>query len=265
MPSYRSNRVDRVVLQVWPGASTAAAARWVHSWGQGVPGLDADEPHRLGAGAPDQGVGVVGHVADDAAAGVLLVDAQGLGAQTRHAVAVRGEQLIGQGDGLGVLPHIMALAVQKAGGVAVQDHGAFRLVEAELVVLGGVLVVKGDLEGRVVPDAEGQGLPGGGGVLHGQGVVDRFALQAEGADQHEVKGEALLLGLLGGLQPQLDRVPLGPDQGVLQIPGEAVLPALVGLALVDQGAAGELAGPGEQDRCVHGQGQIFVVDGCLHN
>ena len=81
---------------------------------------------------------------------------------------------------------------------------------------------------------------------------------------------------------------------MLQISRKAVLAALVGLAVMGEGAAGQFARPGEEDgrmtlpdrrvglpeqlfaRCVlqadglrakgvHGQSQKFVVDGCLHD
>ena len=146
----------------------------------------------------------------------------------------------------------------------------------------------------MIADAKTQGLGGVGGVFHRQRMVDRFTFQPEGAGQHKVERKALGFDLRRGLQPQLDGVPLCFDQSVLQIPGKAVLPAFVGFAFMNQRTAGELAGPGEQDRCVpcpdrrvclpehflsgsifqadgfsavgvHRQGQKFVVDGCLHN
>lgn len=106
--------------------------------------------------------------------------------------------------------------------------------------------VEGDVEGRVVADAEPQLLRGVGGVFHGQGVVDRPALQPEGAGEDEVKGEALGLGGGVGPQLQLDGIALGAEQGVLHVPRKAVLAALVGLAAMGEGAAGQLARPREE-------------------
>ena len=157
-----------------------------------------------------------------------------------------------------------------------------------------MLVIKGDAERRVVADAELQLLGGIGGVGDGQGVVHRPALQPEGAGQDKIKREALCLALFIRAQLQPDGVALGAEQGVLHVPGKAVLTAGVGLALMGKGPAGQLARPGEKDGgmalpdsrvglpehllpggifqadCfgtmgIHGQGQEFVVNGCLHD
>ena len=154
--------------------------------------------------------------------------------------------------------------------------------------------IKGDAEGRVVADAEAQLLRGGFGVCDRQGVVDGLPLQPEGASEDKIEGEALGLDRIVRAQFQLDGVALGAEQSVLQIPCKAVLAALVGLAVMGEGAAGQFARPGEEDGCmtlpdrrvglpeqlfarcvlqadglrakgVHGQGQKFVVDGCLHD
>ena len=225
------------------------------------------------------------------AAGVLFVDADRFGAQARHAEAVVGKQVIRQRDGLLVLPLVIVFAGQQAVGVSVQNDRAFRLVKAELIIRSGVRGIKGDVEGRVVADAKAQFL--GTGVAHAQGVVHGLAVQPEGAGEHKVKGEAL--GFYGFIraQLQLDGIALGLEQGMLHIAGKAMLAALVGLALCLKSAAGQLARPGEQDggvalphrrvglpqqlfACcvfqadslctvgVHGQGQKFVVNGCLH-
>ena len=157
-----------------------------------------------------------------------------------------------------------------------------------------MLVIKGDAERRVVADAELQLLGGIGGVGDGQGVVHRPALQPEGAGQNKIKREALCLALFIRAQLQPDGVTLGAEQGVLHVPGKAMLTAGVGLALMGEGPAGQLARPGEKDGgmalpdsrvglpehllpggifqadCfgtmgIHGQGQEFVVNGCLHD
>ena len=81
---------------------------------------------------------------------------------------------------------------------------------------------------------------------------------------------------------------------MLHVPGKAMLTAGVGLSLMGKGPAGQLARPGEKDGGValpdsrvslpehllpggifqadcfgtmgiHGQGQEFVVNGCLHD
>ena len=70
--------------------------------GQAVPWLDAHEFGHSGL-APDQGVGELGDVADHRPARVLLVQAQGLGPQVHHAVAVIGKQLVINGNGLEML------------------------------------------------------------------------------------------------------------------------------------------------------------------
>ena len=133
--------------------------------GQTVPRLNAHKPHRLCRGRPDERVGVAFHIAGDLAAGALLIDANGLGAQARHAEAVVCEQIIRQLDGLLVLPLIVALARQQAVRTGIQNDRAFRLVEPELVIRGGVLCIKGDVERRVIADAKAQ--------LFGAGLQDR--------------------------------------------------------------------------------------------
>src|SRR5699024_429208 len=109
----------------------------------------------------------------------------------------------------------------------------------------------------------------------------------------KVIGEAGRLDLVVGPQLHADDVGAGFQQRVLEIPGKAVLPALVALARVGQDAPCQLARPGEQDGrvpppdrfvrlpehffsggiadadrlcavSVHRKGQKFVVNGCLH-
>mgnify|MGYP003170016144 CR=1 FL=1 len=120
-----------------------------------------------------------------------------------------------------------------------------------------------------------------------------LAVQPEGAGEDEVEGEPLCLHGLVRTQLEPDGTALGLSQGVLHIPREAVLPALIGLAAVSETAVLELARPREEDgrvalpdcrvclpeqlfsRCVlqadglgavgvHRKGQIFVVNGRLH-
>ena len=86
--------------------------------------------------------------------------------------------------------------------------------------------IKGDAEGRVVADAEAQLLRGGFRVCDRQGVVDGLPLQPEGAGEDKIEGEALGLDCIVRAQFQLNGVALGAEQGVLQIPGKAVLAAL---------------------------------------
>lgn len=78
-----------------------------------------------------------------------------------------------------------------------------------------MLVIKGNAERRVVADAELQLLGGIGRVGDGQGVVDRPALQPEGAGQDKIEREALCLALFIRAQLQPDGVALGAEQGVL--------------------------------------------------
>lgn len=123
--------------------------------------------------------------------------------------------------------------------------------------------------------------------------MDGPALQPEGAGKDEIEGKPLGLEGVVRLQFQLNGVALGLEQGVLEIPCKPMLTALVGLAPVGERAAGQLARPREQDRCVaapdrriclpdhllarcvfqadglgtvgvYRQGQIVVLDRCLH-
>ena len=119
-----------------------------------MPGLDADELRLAGLG-PDQGVGELGDVTDNAAAGALLVDAQGGGLQVHHAVGVIGEEVLIDGDGIDVAAQLVDCALDQAGGLAGQADGGLGLGEAQLVVGEGVLVIEGNGESGVVADAEG--------------------------------------------------------------------------------------------------------------
>ena len=197
-------------------------------------------------------------------------------------------------DGGGVLPLIVAFAAQQPVGAGVQNDRALGPVKAELVVGQGVLLVEGNVEGRVIADAEGQRLGRIGGVFDGQGVQHRPAFQPEGAGQDKIIRETAGLDLLVRAQLQPDGVGALFQQGVLQVAGKAVLAALVALAGVGQDASRQLARPGEEDGRVpppdrfvglpehllpggvpdadglgavgvHGQGQKFVADGCLHD
>ena len=204
----------------------AVAARSLHSCGSvSAPGRACQGQCRRSArvwrSTPDESIRVTGYIADHAAAGVFLIDAQRLGAQAGHAEAVVGKQVVRQLDGAGVLPLVIAPAAQQAVGGGVQNHGALGLVEPEFVILGGVGAVKRDVERRVIADAEPQLLSGLGGVLHREGMVDGLALQPERAGQDKIKGEALCFGGVVRPQLQLDGVALGPEQGVLHIPGKA--------------------------------------------
>ena len=154
-----------------------------------------------------------------------------------------------------------------------------------------MLCIKWDVERRVIADAKAQLF--GAGVAHRQRMVHGLAVQTEGAGEHKIKGEAFSFDGIIRAQLQPDGVALGAEQGVLHVPGKAVLPSGVGLAFMGKGPAGQLARPGEKDggvalpdsrvglpehffvRCifqadslctvgVHGQGQKFVVNGCLH-
>ena len=265
--------------------------RIVHRGGQRVPRLDTDEAQGLRQGRPDEGIGEAGHIADDAAARVLLVDAQRPGAQARHAEAVVVEEVVGQLDGLLVLPLVVAFARQQAAPAGVEDDRALGLVEAELVVLDGVAVIERHLKGRVVADAEPQLF--GAGVRDGEGVVKGLSVQPEGAGEQEVEGELLRLHGLIRAQLQPDGVALRLQQGVLHVPGKTVLAALVGLAAMGEAAVLELARPREEDGrvalpnrriglpeqllprrvlqadglgtvCVHRKAQKFVLNGRLH-
>ena len=125
-----------MVCQLSPGARQAAAARCSQSCGSVA-------------------------AAGDIASGVLLADADGFGAQACHAEAVVGKQIIGQWDGLLVLPLVIALSAQQAVGAGVENDRAFRPVKAELVVGGGMLGIERHIERRVEADAEAQLLRAG--------------------------------------------------------------------------------------------------------
>ena len=188
-----------------------------------MPRLNAHKAHRLCRSRPDERIGVALHPAGDIAAGVLFADANGASAQACHAEAVVGKQVIGQLDCLLVLPLVIALAAQQAVGAGIEDDRAFRPVKTELVIGGGVLGVERHIERRVEADAEAQLL--GAGVRHLQGMVHGLALQTEGAGKHKIIRKTLCLDGIVRPQFQLDGVSLRPQQGVLQIPGKAVLAA----------------------------------------
>ena len=135
-------------------------------------------------------------------------------------------------------------------GPGIQNDRAFRLVKPELIILCGVVTVKGDVECGVEADAETQLLTAG--IFHGQGMTNRSVFQPECATQNKIKGELRRLKLRAGTQLQDDFVLIRPYQRVLHIPGKALLDHMVGLAFVRVGAAGQFPGPRKKDGCVTG-------------
>ena len=122
--------------------------------GDAVPGLDANEPGHTGL-APDQCVGELGNVADDRATGVLFVNAQGGGAEIRHAVAVIGKEILVDGNGGQIAAQVVMILLQQSRGPLVETKGRLHLVESQLIVRHGVLAVKGNGKGGMIADAEG--------------------------------------------------------------------------------------------------------------
>ena len=162
-------------------------------------------------------------------------------------MAVVIEQIIRQGNRLGVACQKIALPVQQTVGHGADAQRGFQPVKADLVILGLVLVVKGQRKRRVVADAEAQLLLDG--VFHRQGVVYGFAVQRKGAAQHKGIGP-FGQGLGVGVQLKHQGVGGLADQRMFDIAGKAVLAAGVLHALGDHFAAGQLAGVGEQNRRV---------------
>ena len=76
------------------------------------------------------------------------------GLQVDHAMAVTVEQVVGQGDGLGVAGQIVTLAIQQAVGNGADAQRGLQPVKANLVILGGMAVVKGQCKGGVIADAK---------------------------------------------------------------------------------------------------------------
>ena len=200
-------------------------------------------------------------MANHGPAGALFVEPQGVGDQVRHAVTVVGEKLRTHGQGIDVGAQIVEVAVDQALGQIVDAQGGLHVAEAQLVVGGGVLVVKGDLEAGMVANAEGQSLLVQ--ILHRQGVVDLVSLQGEGGQKPEIIGK-LLPGLVIAFQSQLQIAGVGPHQGVLQVPGEAVLPGGVIRPLGVDGVSHHLAAIGEQHRGVESPDLRVCLPHMLH-
>ena len=225
-----------------------------------MPGLDAHESGGAGL-APQQGVGEFGNVADHATAGVLFVQAQPGGAQVHHAVAVLGKEILVNGNGLDVGGHQVEVAVEQAVGQGVQAHGRLQLVKPQLIVLVGVLVIKGNGKGGVIADAEGHGFLVQ--VFHRQGVMHRVCLQGEGGNQTEFIGE-LGQGLLVGAQLQHNGVLGLIHKFMLHLPGKAVGAGLKLLSLGQDLILGHPAAVGEEDGCMVAPYRFLGLPDVLH-
>lgn len=187
--------------------------------GQRVPWLDADKADRLCQRAPDQLVRKILNIADDVPPAVFFINAQRSGPQPRHAEAVVGKQIIGQLDLLGIFPFVIALSAEQPMGPGIQNDRAFRPVKPELVILCGMVTVKGDVECGMKADAEAQLLAAG--IFHGQSVADRPVLQPERAAQNKIKGELRRLKLRAGTQLQDFRVGSDNPESVAVLPPES--------------------------------------------
>ena len=125
---------------------------------------------------PNQRVGELRNVAYHGAAGAFLVNPQLVGSEVHHAVAVVGEQLPGDGKGADVAAQGVEIPVNQPQRLTAQADGRLRLAEPKLVVRQRMLVVKGNGEGGMVPNAKVQlvGVP----VFHRQLVVQGVARPA---------------------------------------------------------------------------------------
>ena len=167
-------------------------------------------------------------------------------------MAAVSEQILVDGNGIDVPGHVVALAVDQTGGTGAEAQGGFHLRETQFVVRGLVVSVKGNGEGGMVANAEGHLLFVV--VLNGEGVVDSFALKAEGGHQAELVGPlGVSLGSIGQLQN--DGILGLLHKLMLHQPGKAVLGAGVGAALGFQQILGDTARMGEQD------GSVVTPDG----
>ena len=105
-------------IQNGGGRLFVPAAAAVLGAGQALPGLDAHELGHAGLG-PDQSIGEFPDVAHNASSGAHFVDAQSLGPQICHAVAVVGEELLVNGDGSDVAAQIVVVVLDQTRGQAV--------------------------------------------------------------------------------------------------------------------------------------------------
>ena len=106
-----------------------------------------------------------------------------MGFEIHHTVAVVCEQLPGDGDGADVAAQRVEIPVNQTQRQAVNAERRLWLAEPKLVVRQRMLIVKGNGEGGMVPNAKVQlvGVP----VFHRQFVVQGVAVQREGGDQPE--------------------------------------------------------------------------------
>ena len=125
--------------------------------GDGMPGLNADKPGCTGL-APDEGIREGGNITNHTSSGALFIDTQGLGGKANHAVAVVGEKILIDGNGVGVVGQIIGVALEKSRRHTVQTQGRLGGVKTEFIIGGGVLVIKGDGETGVIANAKGDGL-----------------------------------------------------------------------------------------------------------
>ena len=118
--------------------------------GQAAPRFDAHKMALRGGRAPKQRIRIARNVAGDIAARILFVDAELRGGKARHAEAVVVEQAVGQRDARKVAAKIIAAAAEQTVGQIVKAHGAFHVVEAELIILGVVLIVERNVETSII-------------------------------------------------------------------------------------------------------------------
>ena len=159
-------------------------------------------------------------------------------------MAVIVEKMLVNGDGVDIGPQAVAVAMDQALGQAPDAQGGFGFAEPELVVLVGVLVVKGNGKAGMESDAEGQLLLVQ--VLHRQGMVEGVIFQGKDGHQPEVIGEARQ-GFFIRAQLQHHAGFRLLHQGVLHQPGKAVLAGFIDTALGGNLSVHHLAGMGEQD------------------
>ena len=72
-----------------------------------------------------------------------------------HTIAVVVKEGFVNGDGGQVVAQIIVVFLQQSGGQTVEANGRLHFIKPQLIVQGGVLIIKGNGKGRMITDAEG--------------------------------------------------------------------------------------------------------------
>lgn len=121
----------------------------------------------------------------------------------------------------------------------IQAERGFNRIKDDVVILGGVRVIKRQSKARMIAKAEAERSLAR--VAHGDAVADAAAFQRIGAAQGEIIRE-IRIGFLAGGQLERQLVCCLTDEPMLKVAGKAMLTTLVNFAILGKEVtAGQLA------------------------